>query len=118
MNFTRKQEEDIKKLVDEGVVQDKEQFIKDAVAKHLNKSEIKRELRKLDKDKVKRSEKDRVRRIGIKFNDELEDIKKKIKKKTGKNISNGKITNMIPRHDKWPGIKEDLVEHQYNYYER
>ena len=115
MELIKKQEEDLNKLVEEGIIQDKEQFIKEAISIHLNKPKIKKELKKINKNKNGKIEKDVVRRIGSKFNDEIEDIKKeRIKLKKEKRISNGYITNMIPRHDMWPVIKEDLINHEYN----
>ncbi|KKM84189.1 hypothetical protein LCGC14_1301720 [marine sediment metagenome] len=116
MDLTKKQEEDIDKLVDEGIIQDKEQFIREAVSKHLNKSEIKKELKKINGDKPKESERDIVRRIGREFSDKLEDIKKKITKlrKVKRRISNGDITNMIIKHESWPEVEEDLINHEYD----
>lgn len=63
-------------------------------------------------NEVNGSEKDIVRRMGTKFNKELEYIKKKIKERIGKDISNGKITDIILTHDNWEEIREDLI---FNY---
>ena len=54
------------------------------------------------------SEKDKVRRIGVDLQKELDEIKKENKKKfkLKKAISNGKITNMIPKHNFWHKIKK------------
>lgn len=115
ITISREQEENIDKLADEGIIPNKAQFIKEAISKHLNKSEIKKELKKLNRDKTKNPEKDKIRRIGTKFNDELEDIKKERRKlkKEIKFISNGDLTNMIPRHQNWSKIKEDLIHYDF-----
>lgn len=113
MILTKLQEENINKLLEEGIIQDKEGFIRDAVSKHLNKSEIKKQLKKITDGGTIKSEKDVVRRIGTKFNDEIESIKKARKKKKQLKVSSGEITNMILKHDKWLGIKGDLINHDF-----
>ena len=115
MEHSLKQEEDINKLVDEGIIQDKNQFIIDAISNHLNKPQIKKELKKLNK-KTNGHEKDIQIRVGLNFNNRLEEIKKKVDKlkKYKKRMSNAMITNLIPKHDNWPKIEEDLINYDFN----
>ena len=56
---------------------------------------------------------DVLRRINVRFNKELEDIKdKRLERKIDKKrISNNKITSLIPRHKRWEKIKEEIIEY-------
>lgn len=54
-------------------------------------------------------------RIDPKFNDELEDIKKKrLERKTDKKrISVRKLTSLIPRYKKWGKMKEEMIDYSF-----
>lgn len=59
--------------------------------------------------------KEYVRRLAENFHEEIEEIKEeRMKRKIDKKkISNGKLTNMIPKHKHWKKIKEDLINHEF-----
>lgn len=61
-------------------------------------------------------EKDKVRRIGANLQKELDKIKEENQKKfkLKRKPSNGKITNMIPKHNFWEKIKEDLINFNFD----
>ena len=61
-------------------------------------------------------EKDKVKRIGANFDKELNIIKEENQKKfrSKRKPSNAKITNMIPKHNFWNNIKEDLINFNFN----
>ena len=58
MELPEKQEEVLDKLVEEGLIKDKEQFVNEAISKKLNKSEFKKEIKKINGDEIQKSKKE------------------------------------------------------------
>ena len=58
--------------------------------------------------------KDKTIRVSSRFNEELEEIKKK-RKESGidkKRVSGIALTSLIPRHKLWKKIKEEMIEYK------
>lgn len=59
--------------------------------------------------------KDKTIRVSSRFNEELEEIKKK-RKESGidkKRVSGIALTSLIPRHKLWKKIKEEMIEYKF-----